>query len=66
MTIGRADVNIALKPTSSANTVAVSESAKRQIRVQALEGKAHVGRGPAFSDAAFSDAAFFDAPRTKK
>ena len=65
MTTVRANANEVLEPQSSANTFAVSESAKRQIGTQALKGKAHVAGGPAFSDAAFSDAAFFDSPRAK-
>lgn len=64
VTTVRANANEALEPTSSANMLAVSESAKRQIGSQAFEGKA--GGGPAFSDAAFSDAAFYDSPRTKR
>lgn len=58
-----ANANNAPEPTSSASTLAVSESAKRQIGARVLEGKAHVGGGPAFSDSAFSDAAFYDSPR---
>jgi hypothetical protein len=60
------DANLANEATSRANTIAVSESAKRQIGTRALESKAHGGPGPAFSDAAFSDAAFYDSPRTKR
>jgi hypothetical protein len=69
MTAFPIDTNIANEPPSRANTIAVSESAKRQIGARALE--AHGGRGPAFSDAAFSDAAFsdaafYDSPRFKR
>ncbi len=60
------DANTTHESVSRANTIAASESAKRQIGSQALEGKARNARGPAFSDAAFSDAAFSDSPRTKK
>lgn len=70
MTTVRADANKTSEPTRNASTPTVSdtvsESAKRQIGMQASEGKAHAGRGPAFSDAAFSDAAFYDSPRTKR
>jgi hypothetical protein len=62
----RTDSNLANEPGSSANIIAVSESAKRQIGTRALETKTHGGQGPAFSDAAFSDAAFFDSPRFKR
>jgi hypothetical protein len=71
VTAFRIDANIANEPAGRASTVAVSDSAKRQIGTRALETKAHGGRGPAFSDAAFSDAAFSDAafsdsPRFKR
>jgi hypothetical protein len=66
VTAFRIDANIA---NESPNTIAVSESAKRQIGARALEAQG--GRGPAFSDAAFSDAAFsdaafYDSPRFKR
>jgi hypothetical protein len=60
------DAKIANEAASRASTIAVSESAKRQIGTRALESKAHGGQGPAFSDAAFSDAAFYDSPRTNR
>ncbi len=54
----KADANISHEPASSTNTFGVSESAKQQIRAQAL--------GATSSGSKFLDSAFLDSPRTKK
>jgi len=65
----RADANIVRESASSANPIAVSESARRQIGTQALEGKTLLAAKAKLNPRAapsFADNTFHDAFKEKK